>query len=43
MQVVSERLGHGSIAIMADIYQHVSEKVDQDSADVASSFILGAG
>jgi len=40
LKVLSERLGHSSIAITADIYQHVSEKVDQDSADRASSFIL---
>ncbi|MFN2486440.1 MAG: tyrosine-type recombinase/integrase, partial [Acidimicrobiia bacterium] len=33
LKVVSERLGHSSIAITADTYQHVTEGMDRDAAE----------
>ncbi|MGZ5384987.1 MAG: tyrosine-type recombinase/integrase [Acidimicrobiia bacterium] len=33
LKVVSERLGHSSISITADTYQHVTEGMDRDAAD----------
>jgi len=33
LKVVSERLGHSSITITADTYQHVTEGMDRDAAD----------
>jgi integrase len=43
IKVLSERLGHSSIQITGDTYQHVRQQVDQDAADLTASFILGAG
>jgi integrase len=33
LKVVSDRLGHSSIAITADTYSHVSVEVDRAAAD----------
>jgi integrase len=41
LKVISERLGHSSIQITGDTYQHVRRQVDQDAADLTASFILG--
>jgi integrase len=30
-EVIQERLGHGSIRITADVYSHVSKKLEADS------------
>lgn len=30
MKYVQERLGHGSIQITADVYSHISKKIEQD-------------
>jgi integrase len=43
MKVMSERLGHSSLAITADLYSHVAPEVDQDAADRTSAFIFGEG
>ncbi len=41
MKVMSERLGHASIQITADTYQHVSAAVDQAAADAVAAAIDG--
>jgi integrase len=42
-KVVSERLDLANIQITLDIYSQVRQQVDQEAADQAASFILGAG
>jgi integrase len=42
MKVMSERLGHSSLAITADIYSHVSQAVDQAAAAQIATAIDGA-
>jgi integrase len=42
MKVMSERLGHSSLAITADIYSHVSEAVDQAAAAQIAAAIDGS-
>lgn len=39
MKVVSERLGHSSAGITADLYTHVSPAVAQDAADAIGRLI----
>lgn len=41
VKVVSGRLGHASVAITADLYQHVRPQVDQQAADKVAALILG--
>lgn len=41
LKVMSERLGHASFAITADLYSHVRQPVDQDAANKAANFIFG--
>ena len=41
MKVVSERLGHGSVAFTQDTYMHVIPGMDEHGAQVAASAILG--
>jgi integrase len=43
LKVVQERLGHGSIAVTADVYSHVRPEIDQAAADKVAGLILGAG
>jgi integrase len=38
---VSERLGHSSIAITSDVYQHVLPEVDDQVAAKVAAVILG--
>ncbi|MDQ4099507.1 MAG: tyrosine-type recombinase/integrase, partial [Chloroflexota bacterium] len=33
LKVVSERLGHASVAITADVYAHVTVEADRSAAD----------
>ncbi len=33
MKYLQERLGHGSMQITADVYSHVSRKMEQKNAD----------
>jgi integrase len=41
LKVVSERLGHSSIAITGDIYSHVRPEIHQAAADKVAGLILG--
>jgi integrase len=43
IKIVSGRLGHSSISITGDLYQHVRREVDQRAADQVAALILGAG
>jgi hypothetical protein len=38
---VSTRLGHARTAITADIYQHVTDRLDQQAAVTVAASILG--
>ena len=40
-KVVSERLGHSTIAITLDIYSHVTPSMQQHAADTVASVIFG--
>jgi integrase len=42
-KIVSGRVGHSSVAITSDLYQHVRREVDQQAADQVAAPILGAG
>jgi integrase len=41
LKVVSERLGHSSIAITGDLYQHVTEHMQTDAAEKLGRALLG--
>lgn len=41
VKVVSERLGHASVAITMSIYQHVSEADDEAAAEATAGFLPG--
>ena len=41
LKVVSEMLGHSSVAITADVYQHVDGKMQDDAAARIGAAILG--
>jgi integrase len=41
LKVVSTRLGHASTAITADLYQHVSRRLDEQAANRTADYILG--
>jgi integrase len=43
IDVVSTRLGHASIAITADIYQHVRPRLDRDAAEAVAALIFRSG
>jgi integrase len=40
-KVVSERLGHSTIAITLDLYSHVARGLDADAAELVASCIYG--
>ncbi len=42
LKVVSERLGHSSVSVTADLCQNALEHVRQDAADKAGAILLGA-
>ena len=42
-KVVSERLGHATIAVTMDIYSHVLPGLDREAADSVARLILGGG
>jgi integrase len=42
IKVVSERLGHSSIAVTADIYSHVLPAMQADAAEKVAGLIFGA-
>jgi integrase len=41
-KVVSERLGHGTIAVTLDIYSHVTPSLQREAADQVAAVIFGA-
>jgi integrase len=41
-KVISERLGHATIAVTMDIYSHVLPGLDREAADTVAQLILGA-
>jgi integrase len=41
LKIVSERLGHSSVAITADLYQHVTEHMQADAAQRLGAALLG--
>jgi hypothetical protein len=41
LKVMSERLGHESIFITADLYSHVLPSMQQDATDRIASLIFG--
>ena len=41
MKYVQERLGHGSMRVTADIYAHISRKIDQTSMDRFEEYTKG--
>jgi hypothetical protein len=41
--VISERLGHATIAVTMDIYSHVLPGLDREAADTVARLILGGG
>lgn len=41
VKVVSERLGHSSIAITLDLYSHVTPGIARDAADQVAAAIFG--
>lgn len=43
MKTVSDRLGHSTTAITADLYTHVSPAVAQDAADRIADVIAAGG
>ena len=43
IEVVSTRLGHASIAITADIYQHVRPRLDREAAEAVAALIFRSG
>jgi integrase len=43
LKVASGRLGHGSIGITADLYQHVAQDLDADAAARAQQALRGVG
>jgi integrase len=40
MKLVSDRLGHSSMAVTADVYSHVRREVDQQAADQVAALIF---
>jgi integrase len=42
-KVISERLGHATIAVTMDIYSHVLPGLDREAADTVARLILGGG
>jgi hypothetical protein len=42
-KVISERLGHATIAVTMDIYSHVLPGLDREAADSVAQLILGGG
>ena len=42
-KVISERLGHATVAITIDIYSHVIPGMDEQAAHTVAGLILGDG
>ncbi|MDP8928148.1 MAG: tyrosine-type recombinase/integrase, partial [Actinomycetota bacterium] len=43
LKVISERLGHASVAITIDTYSHVLPAADEEAAHTLARLILGTG
>ena len=43
VKIISERLGHATVAITLDIYSHVLPGLDREAADSVARLILGGG
>ena len=43
LKVVTERLGHSSTKITADLYQHASETMQEDAAKLGAAFLGKTG
>jgi integrase len=41
--VISERLGHATIAVTMDLYSHVLPGLDREAADTVAGLILSGG
>jgi integrase len=41
LKIVSQRLGHASIMVTADLYQHVTPQLEEDAAAKVAALILG--
>lgn len=41
LKLASARLGHSSVRITADTYQHVEQAMDQDAATRTAALVLG--
>lgn len=41
-KIVSDRLGHATIAVTIDNYSHVTPSMDADAADKVAASIFGA-
>jgi integrase len=41
--VVSERLGHASVAITLDTYSHAIPALHEEAADTVAALVFGAG
>jgi hypothetical protein len=41
LKVTSQRLGHSSIAITADLFTHIQSRLDQQAADALDALITG--
>ncbi|SDB89400.1 hypothetical protein SAMN05421734_102249 [Pelagirhabdus alkalitolerans] len=39
MKYIQERLGHGSYQITADVYSHISKKLDEQSMDKYETYL----
>ncbi len=42
-KIVSDRLGHATIAVTIDTYSHVTPSMDADAADLVAASIFGGG
>ena len=42
-KIVSDRLGHATIAVTVDIYSHVTPSMDADAADLVAASIFSGG
>jgi integrase len=41
LKVVSERLGHATTSVTADIYSHVTPPMDSEAAETVATLIFG--
>ncbi|OAH53951.1 integrase [Domibacillus aminovorans] len=39
MKYIQERLGHGSMAITADVYSHISDRLNKETIDEFEKYV----